>query len=75
MGVLRMGVPSEEQYGSTEERVRIHMMGCEMLCADQLQNLSLEKQELYLAFELGVLEYYHRILGLLWTKIKIYLLQ
>lgn len=55
-----MGVPSEEQYGSTAELVRIHMMGCEMLCTDQLQNLSFEKQKLYLAFELGVIEYHHR---------------
>jgi len=31
-----------------------------MLCQDQLGNLSQEKQKLYLAFELGVLEYYHR---------------
>ena len=55
-----MGVPSEEQYGSSAELVRMHMVGCEMLCEEQLQDLSLEKQKLYLAFELGVLEYHHR---------------
>ena len=55
-----MGIPTEEQYGPTTELVRMHMMGCEMLCQEQFQDLSLEKQKLYLAFELGVLEYHHR---------------
>ena len=60
MEVLRVSVPDEEQYGSAADFVLMHMVGCAMLCQDQLANLSQEKQKLYLAFELGVLEYYHR---------------
>lgn len=55
-----MGVPSEEQYGALAELVRMHMVGCEILYKEQIQDLSVEKQKLYLAFELGVLEYQHR---------------
>lgn len=55
-----MGIPSDERYGSTAELARIHMKACAMLCDDQVQNLNQGQQKLYLAFELGVLEYYHR---------------
>jgi|GEM_PF-2887855 len=49
-------------FSSSFEQVEIHMALATMFCMEQLPKLTVEQQQRYLAFELGVLEYYDRVM-------------
>ena len=50
----------ERQFSSAAEMVHMQMMGASMLYEDQLSKMTQEQEKRYLAFELGVIEYFDR---------------
>src|SRR5690554_406900 len=50
----------ERKFSSAAEMVQIQMMGASMLYEEQLSKMDKEQEKAYLAFELGVIEYFDR---------------
>lgn len=50
----------EGQFASASKLVQMQMMMASMLCEEQLSKMTPEQEKRYLAFELGVIEYFDR---------------
>lgn len=50
----------QELFATAAEAVSRHMLGCVMMSAQYLERKRKERSEAFLAFEMGVLEYFHR---------------
>ena len=51
----------EKQFSSTSELIQMHMMMASILYEEQLAKLTPDQEKCYLAFELGVIEYFDRV--------------
>lgn len=52
----------ERLFSSASELVKMQMMAASLLCEDQLSQMRTEQEKSYLAFELGVIEYFDQTL-------------
>lgn len=63
LGPVEVSAPSDkrelekQRFSNVSELVKMHMLGARMLFEDEIEEMSVEQQNLYLAFELGVIEY------------------
>lgn len=55
-----MGLPNEKRFEPSATFATVRMAMCDALFPDQVKGMDADQKQLYLAFELGVIEYYHR---------------